>query len=55
MDDFIQELVETLEDYDEPVVLVMYGDHLPTMGLTAEDVENRYPVSDGIRQVGTKY
>ena len=31
MDDFIQELVETLEDYDEPVVLVMYGDHLPTM------------------------
>ncbi|MCH1984291.1 LTA synthase family protein [Ruminococcus sp. OA3] len=42
MDDFIQELVETLEDYDEPVVLVMYGDHLPTMGLTAEDVENRY-------------
>ncbi|MGI6006591.1 MAG: sulfatase-like hydrolase/transferase [Ruminococcus sp.] len=42
MDDFIQELVDTLEDYDEPVVLVMYGDHLPTMGLTAEDVENRY-------------
>ncbi|MGI6012302.1 MAG: sulfatase-like hydrolase/transferase [Ruminococcus sp.] len=42
MDDFIQELVDTLEDYDEPVVLVMYGDHLPTMGLEAEDVENRY-------------
>lgn len=42
MDDFIQELVDTLEDYEEPVVLVMYGDHLPTMGLEAEDVENRY-------------
>ncbi len=24
------------------VILVMYGDHLPTMGLTVEDVENKY-------------
>lgn len=42
MDDFIQELVDTLAEYDEPVVLVMYGDHLPTMGLEAEDLKNRY-------------
>ena len=30
------------EDYPEDVVLVMYGDHLPTMGLTVEDVDNKY-------------
>ena len=42
MDQFIKELTDTLAEYDEPVVLVMYGDHLPTMGLTAEDVKNRY-------------
>src|SRR5699024_5823319 len=42
MDDFIQELVDTLAEYDEPVVLVMYGDHLPTMGLEAEDLKSRY-------------
>lgn len=42
MDNFVKELVETLEDYPEDVVLVMYGDHLPTMGLTVEDLENKY-------------
>lgn len=42
MDDFVRELTEALEDYPEDVVLVMYGDHLPTLGLTVEDVENRY-------------
>ena len=35
-------IVDTLAEYDEPVVLVMYGDHLPTMGLEAEDLKNRY-------------
>ena len=39
MDQFIRELTEALEDYDEPVVLVMYGDHLPTMGLKQSDVK----------------
>ncbi|MGN0361427.1 MAG: LTA synthase family protein [Bilifractor sp.] len=39
MDQFVQKLTETLSDYDEPVVLVMYGDHLPTMGLKQSDVE----------------
>lgn len=42
MDNFLKELVEALSDYPEDVVLVMYGDHLPTMGLKAEDVDNKY-------------
>jgi len=42
MDQFVKELTDTLANFDEPVVLVMYGDHLPTMGLSAEDVKNRY-------------
>ena len=33
MDKFVKELTTKLADYPEPVVLVMYGDHLPTMGL----------------------
>ena len=39
---FVKELTDRLADYPEDVVLVMYGDHLPTMGLTVEDVENKY-------------
>ena len=42
MDEFIQELTEELEELGEPVVLVMYGDHLPTMGLEVRDMKNRY-------------
>lgn len=42
MDQFIKELTDTLSEYPEDVVLVMYGDHLPTMGLTVEDLENKY-------------
>lgn len=42
VDKFIGELVEALEEYPEDVVLVMYGDHLPTMDLTVEDLDNRY-------------
>ena len=42
MDEFVGELVAALEDYPEDVVLVMYGDHLPTMGLEVEDLENKY-------------
>lgn len=42
MDNFIKELTDALKEYPEDVVLVMYGDHLPTMGLTVEDVENKY-------------
>ena len=42
MDNFVKELTEKLADYPEDVVLVMYGDHLPTMGLTVEDLDNKY-------------
>lgn len=40
MDDFIGELIETLSNYDEDVVLVMYGDHLPSLGLKADVMES---------------
>jgi len=42
MDQFIKELTDRLKEFDERVVLVMYGDHLPTMDLKVEDMKNRY-------------
>lgn len=39
-DAFIGELMAALENYDEPVVLVLYGDHLPNLDITNEEVEN---------------
>lgn len=42
MDQFVKELTDTLAEYEEDVILVMYGDHLPTMGLQVEDLENKY-------------
>ena len=36
MDQFVHELTETLEKYPEPVILVMYGDHIPAMEITEE-------------------
>lgn len=35
-DEFVGELVSTLRMYDEPVVCVFYGDHLPGLDLTAD-------------------
>lgn len=40
MDNFIGELIKALEDYGEDTILVMYGDHLPSLGITAEDLKN---------------
>lgn len=40
MDEFINELTEKLADYDEEVILVMYGDHLPGLGFTEEELIN---------------
>lgn len=40
MDNFIGDLIEALSNYEEDVVLVMYGDHLPSLGLKAEDMES---------------
>lgn len=31
MDDYIAELLKTLATYDEPIVCVLYGDHLPAL------------------------
>jgi len=42
MDQFVKELTDRLSEFDERVVLVMYGDHLPTMNLKVEDMKNRY-------------
>ena len=39
VDQFIEELTETLQTWDEPVVLVMYGDHIPAIDLTEDDLE----------------
>ncbi len=41
MDEFLKELTSQLQSYDEPVMLVMYGDHLPSLSLTDEDVINK--------------
>ena len=36
MDQFVQALVDMLEGWDEDCILVMYGDHLPTLGIEDE-------------------
>lgn len=38
VDLMLKELVMKLESYKEPTMLVIYGDHLPTLDLTNEDV-----------------
>lgn len=40
MDLFIKDLTDTLAEYDEPVILAMYGDHIPAIDLTEDDLEN---------------
>lgn len=42
MDQFAGNLVKAVEERGEPSVVVFYGDHLPTMGLKAEDLKGRY-------------
>ena len=42
-DAFVGELIAALEDYSEPVIVVFYGDHLPTLDITAEDLSNGSP------------
>ena len=42
MDQFVGDLIKAVEDRGEPAVVVFYGDHLPTMGLKAEDLKSRY-------------
>ena len=40
MDQFVYDLIQMLEAREEPTVLLLYGDHLPTMGLTELDLMN---------------
>ena len=42
MDKFAGDLVEAMEERGEPTVIVFYGDHLPTMNLVPEDLDNKY-------------
>ncbi|MDR1271828.1 MAG: sulfatase-like hydrolase/transferase [Clostridiales Family XIII bacterium] len=39
MDEFIRELTTELSKYEEPTVLILYGDHLPALGMTAEETK----------------
>ncbi len=40
MDLFLQDLTEQLAGYDEKVVLVLYGDHLPALDMTSEELNS---------------
>ena len=37
-DAFLGSLIATLNAFEEPVVLVLYGDHLPNLGITEEEL-----------------
>ena len=39
-DNFIRDLIDALDRRDEPTVLVLYGDHLPSFSIGAEQLEN---------------
>lgn len=40
MDQFIAKLTKALKQLGEETILVMYGDHLPSFGLSGEDLDN---------------
>lgn len=40
MDKFIGKLIKALKEFGEDTVLIMYGDHLPSFGITGEDLVN---------------
>ncbi len=40
MDLFIKELTDTLASYDEDVILIMYGDHLPALDMEESDMKS---------------
>lgn len=41
MDDFIAQLIQELSSYDEETVLVLYGDHLPSLGIKQEQLKSK--------------
>ena len=40
MDAFVKALTKRLKKFKEKTILVMYGDHLPSLGITGNDLEN---------------
>lgn len=40
MDLFVGELVEAVNNFNEPTVLVFYGDHLPALSISKDQLEN---------------
>ena len=40
MDQFIGDLVDKLSKRDEPIMLAMYGDHIPAIDMTEDDLES---------------
>ena len=40
MDIFVGDLINALEEYDEDTVLVLYGDHLPSLNIKESDLDN---------------
>lgn len=39
-DAFVADLIDQLEAYNEPTMLVLYGDHLPSLGISDDDLTN---------------
>ena len=40
MDEFVNALTKKLKKFDEKTILVMYGDHLPSLGITGNNLKN---------------
>lgn len=38
VDDFVKQYIEALDERGEDTLVIMFGDHLPTMGLTSDEV-----------------
>ena len=41
MDEFLGELTKALKSFDEPTVLALYGDHLPSLNINDTDLVNK--------------
>lgn len=41
MDKFIGELIQAVDDLGEDSIVVMYGDHLPSLGILSENLKNK--------------
>jgi len=42
-DAFVGDLIQTLEDFPEPIIVLFYGDHMPTLDITEEDLKDGTP------------